>query len=53
MLDAYNFLVNDLKIKYGDFLVVAVSGGPDSMSLLDILLKIRKKYRNRNYLCTR
>ncbi len=42
MLDAYNFLVNDLKIKYGDFLVVAVSGGPDSMSLLDILLKIRK-----------
>lgn len=42
MKDAYNFILNDLNIKYGDALVVAVSGGPDSMSLLDLLLKIKK-----------
>lgn len=41
MEEAYNFLFNDLKIKYGDSLVVAVSGGPDSMALLSLLLKLK------------
>ncbi|MBE6144596.1 MAG: tRNA lysidine(34) synthetase TilS [Firmicutes bacterium] len=42
MEEAYSFLFNDLNIKYGDFLVVATSGGPDSMSLLYLLLKLKK-----------
>lgn len=42
MEGVYNFLNNDLKIKYGDSLVVAVSGGPDSMALLNLLLKLKR-----------
>lgn len=42
MEEAYNFLYNDLKIKYGDSLVVAVSGGPDSMALLSLLLRLKR-----------
>ena len=42
MEDAYNFLSDELKIKYGDSLVVAVSGGPDSMALLNLLLKLKR-----------
>ena len=38
----YNYLLNEINIKYGDSLVVAVSGGPDSMCLLHLLLRIKK-----------
>ena len=39
---AYNFLFKDLDIKYGDALVVACSGGPDSMALLYMLYQLKK-----------
>lgn len=42
MNEVYNFLTDNLKIKYGDSLVVAVSGGPDSMALLHMLLKLKR-----------
>lgn len=42
MEEAYNYLMNDLRIKYGDSIVVAVSGGPDSMVLLNLLIRIKK-----------
>ena len=40
---AYSYLVTDVKLKYGDIVVVAVSGGPDSMALLDLLKRIKEK----------
>lgn len=41
MKEAYDYLFNDIGIKYGDFVVVGVSGGPDSMVLLHLLLKLK------------
>lgn len=38
----YDYLLKELGIKYGDALIVGVSGGPDSMSLLHILLRLKK-----------
>ena len=38
---AYDFLI--YKIKYGDTVVVGVSGGPDSMALLHLVTKIKEK----------
>lgn len=43
MVDAYNFLLHDIGIKYGDSVVVACSGGPDSMALLSLLSDIKKE----------
>ena len=40
----YEYLINEISIKYGDTVVVACSGGPDSMALLDMLIKIKKAY---------
>ena len=41
MDEAYNFLVNDIGIS--DSVVVACSGGPDSMALLSLVVKIKKE----------
>ncbi len=41
MKNAFIFLQN--KIKYGDSIVVAVSGGPDSMALLHLAVKLKEK----------
>ena len=40
---AYDFLFNELGIKYGDAVVVACSGGPDSMALLHMLYRLKIK----------
>jgi tRNA(Ile)-lysidine synthase len=42
MDNAYNYLVEEVGIKYGDSIVVGVSGGPDSMALLHLLSRIKK-----------
>ncbi|MFA5603857.1 MAG: tRNA lysidine(34) synthetase TilS [Bacilli bacterium] len=42
MEKAYNYLMDEVKIKYGDAIVVGVSGGPDSMALLHLLSRIKK-----------
>lgn len=39
---AYEFLMNEVQIKYGDAVVVAVSGGPDSMALLHLVASLKK-----------
>ena len=36
------FLLNELKLKEEDVIVIGNSGGPDSMALFDILIKLRK-----------
>lgn len=41
MEKAYNFLLNDCGFKNNDYVVAAVSGGPDSMALLNMLEKVR------------
>ena len=38
-----NYLMNDLKLKDKDIIVIGNSAGPDSMALTDILLKLREK----------
>lgn len=43
MDNAYNFLMYDIGIKYGDAVVVACSGGPDSMALLSLLCSIKRE----------
>lgn len=40
----YEYLLKDLNVKYGDVMVVACSGGPDSMALIDMLVKLKKAY---------
>ncbi|MDD4035828.1 MAG: tRNA lysidine(34) synthetase TilS [Bacilli bacterium] len=40
---AYNFLVKEVGLKYGDTVVVGVSGGPDSMALLHLMSHIKKE----------
>lgn len=42
MESVIDFIKNKLNIKYSDSIVVGVSGGPDSMALLNILIDIRK-----------
>ena len=39
-----NYLKKDLKLEKDDVIVLGNSAGPDSMCLLDILLKLRKTY---------
>ena len=50
MEKAYNFLLNDCSFKNNEYVVVAVSGGPDSMALLNILEKVRSSI-NINIVC--
>jgi tRNA(Ile)-lysidine synthase len=40
---AYNFLLNEVGIKYHDTVIVGVSGGPDSMALLHMIIELRKE----------
>ena len=43
MEEVINFLLNKVKLKASDIIVVGVSAGPDSMALLHILVLLRKK----------
>ena len=43
MQNVYNFLLNDLKLNSGSIICAGISGGPDSMALLDLLIKIKKE----------
>lgn len=43
MLDVYNYLLKNLNLKDNDAVVIGVSGGPDSMALLNIFLELRKE----------
>ena len=48
MKEAVDFVVNELNIKDNEKLVVAVSGGPDSMYLLNVLINARLEFARRN-----
>ena len=50
MKEVINFLINDIKLKSTDTIVLGNSSGPDSMCLFNILLKLREKY-NFNIVC--
>lgn len=39
----YDYLLNESGIRNRDTIVLGISGGPDSMALLDLMLKLRKE----------
>lgn len=41
MNKAYEYLLKDIGLKYGDTVIAGVSGGPDSMALLSLLLRLK------------
>ena len=40
--NAYKYILEKLDLHYGENVVVAVSGGPDSMALLHLLTRVKK-----------
>ena len=44
MKEVIDFLEKEVKLKENDIIVLGNSGGPDSMFLLSVLLKLREKY---------
>ena len=42
MEEAYNYILNELNIKPNDKLIVSCSGGPDSMALISLFVKLKK-----------
>ena len=42
MEEAYDYLLSDCGIKYGDTIIAAISGGPDSMALLHMLIRLKR-----------
>ena len=42
MENVYQYLLNDIGLKYGDAVVIGVSGGPDSMALLHMGSRLKK-----------
>ncbi len=42
MEEAYKYILNELDLHYNETVIVAVSGGPDSMALLHLLTRIKK-----------
>lgn len=43
MNQVYLDILNNYKLKQEDSVVVAISGGPDSMALLSVLVEVSKK----------
>ncbi len=43
MEEVFNFILNGIGLKKEDAIVAGISGGPDSMALLHMLLQIKKK----------
>ncbi len=50
MQEVYDYLLKQINLKDEDSVVVGVSGGPDSMALLSILLELKKEI-NLNIIC--
>ena len=40
MEEAYQFLLENIHLKYKEPVVIGVSGGPDSMALLHLFIKL-------------
>ena len=43
MKEVLDFIIDNTNIKEGDYVVIGTSGGPDSMSLLHLLMQLRNK----------